>query len=263
MTVRNKILIYNGPGTENTEVVRKSVEAATTNIFTGVTNLERFEIDFMSWETFHTLDWDRNVKLLILPGGKDLPYVEKITDDSIASIQTFIKGGGSFLGLCAGAYFSCSYVEFEKGTSMEVCGSRKLKLFEGIGRGSVYPGFVYESTSGSRMAPLILSESIPSTTSSNTPSVISAYYDGGGEFIPYKHFTDFETLACYKDYPNKLAIVSRYIASGKVVLSFVHPEMNVRYLDRNNYTVEQWDAMVKGDKQQTALFGHLLSFLLY
>jgi glutamine amidotransferase-like uncharacterized protein len=28
----------------------------------------------------------------------------------------FVEGGGAYLGLCAGAYYACSYVEFDLGS---------------------------------------------------------------------------------------------------------------------------------------------------
>lgn len=295
METRWKILIYNGPGTKATDVVRRSVEDTILKEprFGGGAGcgIKQFEIGFVSWQDFQTQQWAHNVKLLILPGGRDLPYVEKITADSIKSIRSFITSGGSLLGICAGAYFSCSCVEFEKNTPLEVCGTRKLKLFCGTGRGCVYPNFEYNSTGGSRMAPLNFFKSVKPTPDVNklapaatkhateeiqiTPNATlippdhiqlapntRAYYNGGGEFIPYGDFNDFEPLAWYKDFPDKLAIVSRHMESGKMILSFVHPEMCARYLDRKKYTTEQWEIMVQCEQEQTILFQRLLSFLL-
>ena len=52
----------------------------------------------------------------------------------------YVNGGGSYLGLCAGAYYACARVEFEMGSELEVVGERELAFFPGIGRGSVAPG---------------------------------------------------------------------------------------------------------------------------
>lgn len=52
----------------------------------------------------------------------------------------YVEGGGSYLGLCAGAYYGCSSVEFEPGSSMEVSGDRELAFFPGAAIGAAYPG---------------------------------------------------------------------------------------------------------------------------
>ena len=96
--------------------------------------------------------------------------------------------GGSYLGLCAGAYYACSGISFEPGTRcshccpgfkswtlrllrsagcktqfvnvpqcsgrLEVTGDRELKFFPGWAHGSVYPGFCYQSESGAVACPV-------------------------------------------------------------------------------------------------------------
>jgi hypothetical protein len=52
----------------------------------------------------------------------------------------FVRGGGAYLGLCAGAYYATARVVFEPGTPMEVVGDRALAFFPGIGRGCAFPG---------------------------------------------------------------------------------------------------------------------------
>jgi glutamine amidotransferase-like uncharacterized protein len=54
----------------------------------------------------------------------------------------FVQGGGSYLGLCAGAYYGCARVVFEPGTPLEVVGDRELAFFPGIARGAAFPGLV-------------------------------------------------------------------------------------------------------------------------
>jgi glutamine amidotransferase-like uncharacterized protein len=57
------------------------------------------------------------------------------------SAAEFVElAGGSYLGLCAGAYYGSSRVVFEPGTPLEVIGDRELAFFPGIARGAAYPG---------------------------------------------------------------------------------------------------------------------------
>ena len=45
--------------------------------------------------------------------------------------QEFVENGGSYLGICAGAYFACDYIEFDKNGPLEVVGPRDLKFYPG------------------------------------------------------------------------------------------------------------------------------------
>lgn len=57
-----------------------------------------------------------------------------------AAHAEFVTQGGSYLGLCAGAYYACARVEFEPGTPLEVVGDRELAFFPGIAQGAAFPG---------------------------------------------------------------------------------------------------------------------------
>ena len=100
-------------------------------------------------------DPNQNImKLLIIPGGRDLPYVEHISQECCDLIKKFISNGGSYLGICAGAYFSSTHVIFDPNGPLQVVGPRSLGLFPGRTVGPAFPGFVYNSTCGSRMTTL-------------------------------------------------------------------------------------------------------------
>ena len=60
----------------------------------------------------------------------DLPYIDRLSGAGSAKIKEFIRRGGSYLGICAGAYYGCSLVEFAQGDPLlEVCGARELALY--------------------------------------------------------------------------------------------------------------------------------------
>ena len=67
--------------------------------------------------------WEQDCALIVFPGGRDIPYHDKLNGKGNARIKEFVENGGSFLGICAGAYYGSGYVEFEKGYPLEVCGS--------------------------------------------------------------------------------------------------------------------------------------------
>ena len=165
---------------------------------------------------------------------------------------------------------------FEKGTKMEVVGFRELNLFQGTARGSVFHPFVYNSTLGSRVVGLCVMDRCGVERESH------AYFNGGCEFIPKAGFTDFCTRAVYKDEEyvasrglslsslesrsmeklGKKAVVSLSLGEGRVLLSGVHPEMDVEYLKREEYSNEQWKAMLKYQDVQRELMRDFIAFLL-
>jgi hypothetical protein len=52
----------------------------------------------------------------------------------------YVSAGGAYLGLCAGAYYACSRVEFEPGGPLQVRGDRELGFFPGVAAGAAYAG---------------------------------------------------------------------------------------------------------------------------
>lgn len=72
-----------------------------------------------------------------------------------APVAEFLEAGGSYLGLCAGAYYACERVLFQPGTALAVCGDRELALFPGVAVGSVAPAFDYSSELGAQVCCLM------------------------------------------------------------------------------------------------------------
>eukprot|EP00192_Tetraselmis_astigmatica_P024901 CAMPEP_0117655110 /NCGR_PEP_ID=MMETSP0804-20121206/4106_1 /TAXON_ID=1074897 /ORGANISM="Tetraselmis astigmatica, Strain CCMP880" /LENGTH=205 /DNA_ID=CAMNT_0005461443 /DNA_START=810 /DNA_END=1423 /DNA_ORIENTATION=+ len=133
--------------------------------------------------------WTDGCVMLAVPGGADLPYCRELNGRGNQVIRDFVEGGGSYLGLCAGAYYASSRVEFEIGTQMEVAGPRELSFFPGVARGSVYSGFNYRTQAGATVAPLIMrdpsqSHSLGHSSAATSPpwQACSDYFNGGPLF---------------------------------------------------------------------------------
>lgn len=77
------------------------------------------------------LNSDIKSRLLCIGGGFDLGYVESVGDKGCAEIRRFVSAGGNYLGICAGAYFACSHVEFDRHGPLEVTGTRNLRFLSG------------------------------------------------------------------------------------------------------------------------------------
>ena len=187
--------------------------------------------------------WTYSTVLLVLPGGRDRSYVEHLdcrsnnnkTSVSFSCsandrIRAYIESGGCYLGICAGAYYACDRIEFEVDRP-EICveGPRTLRLFPGVGRGSVYPGFAYGPGSRDRCVQLRTTFANDATGRENFQ--FSSYFNGGCEFIAsteHDHRT-VNTLAIYSDdvkTTGKHAVVEIILGQGKAILSGVHLEVD-------------------------------------
>lgn len=74
----------------------------------------------------------KDCQLMVFGGGYDLGFEAAVGKNGAKIIQDFVKNGGSYLGLCAGAYWACDYIEFDKDGPLEVVGERRLKFFPGM-----------------------------------------------------------------------------------------------------------------------------------
>ena len=78
--------------------------------------------------------WLEPQKLIIMPGGADLFNCEKLNGRGNRIIREFVANGGSYLGICAGAYYGCSALDWNDG---EIDGSRELAFTNAIAIGPV------------------------------------------------------------------------------------------------------------------------------
>lgn len=166
-------------------------------------------------------DWDSFISCLIVPGGRDRPYHAALKGAGNRKIRGFVERGGSYLGLCAGAYYGCRAVDFDRGLSSEVCEERELAFFPGAGVGPAYGRGTYDyaSRKGARAARL-----------SSPLGPLYAYYNGGCLFSG--DLSSCRILARYLDLPGTPpAIIACQIGKGRAILSGVHLEISPADLD--------------------------------
>lgn len=78
---------------------------------------------------------DDDVHLLVMPGGADLYYCEKLNGAGDAAIRRYVENGGRYLGICAGAYYACAALDWAAGTDQEISGPRALAFYSGTASG--------------------------------------------------------------------------------------------------------------------------------
>lgn len=168
--------------------------------------------------------WHETCSLLIMPGGRDRPYHADLKGEGCRRIRDFVEQGGTYLGICAGAYFGAKRVEFDQGFPLEVSEERELMFFHGAAVGPAYGKgtFDYHSQKGARAAKVKTSQ-----------GVFHTYYNGGCTFDG--DFSSCRILARYADLPDEPpAILECRVGKGKAILSGVHIETAAFSLDSSD-----------------------------
>lgn len=161
--------------------------------------------------------WEETTQLLVIPGGADVPYHNVLHGLGTARIDNYVREGGCYLGICAGAYFGCARFEFLEPTGSLFVAKRDLGFFPGAANGPVYESaFSYTSSSGVLATPLVFAD---------FPGESFSLFNGGCCFENAEHFPEICIEARYNNLLGKpAAIVSRRLDKGLVVLSGPHIE---------------------------------------
>lgn len=190
--------------------------------------------------------------LFILLGGKDKLYAKYLNGKYNDIIRTYVKSGGSFLGICAGAYYAGSKVEFAKNTPKEVVEERELAFFNGTVIGPVLGEYFYNSLKGTKAAKINIGD-----------RYTYVHYNGGGYF-PVSDNT-VEVISYYQNHNNITAILPAIIKipyeKGMVILSGVHFEyctaIDYGYTKKDNI-----DLLKTCTNQNNKFFIELISSLI-
>lgn len=154
---------------------------------------------------------------LIMPGGADLYYCEKLNGDGNAAIRDFVEGGGHYLGICAGAYYACRRIFWAQDEGdTAICGERELGLFPGTARGPIYP-FLQDENIRNSWKKAVRLQWVDGQMTTNL-------YEGGPLFEGDAG-AEFEILARFDDLTDSPAAIIRCgFGKGVVTLSSAHIE---------------------------------------
>ena len=193
--------------------------------------------------------WTKNADLLIIPGGADLPYAKKLNGLGNQVIKDYVKNGGSLLGICAGAYYSSGFVEFDMGGELEVVGPRELQFFPGKAIGPALAKYEYKNNSGARAANIKIDN-----------KNVRIYFNGGAYFDNADKMTNILVIGTYDI--NKPAIIYTKYGTGNVVLSGVHFEYDPALLNsKDKYIATLLPGLVASDKDRIELINKVSKLL--
>jgi len=183
-----------------------------------------------------------NYDMVVIPGGWAVTYNSELGTSGIAEIRRFVREGGAFFGVCAGAYFACDKITWE-GTTLDY----SLDLFDGTGVGPIeeiagWPNY--------DMCEISVNHSSDIIDFSGEPATHSVMYYGGPCFESESQ-DGVHTLATFS-VNNQSAMIAFEYESGRVFLSGPHPEWE-EDSQRDNSVWEnefddqgsEWDMMMK------------------
>lgn len=238
-----KILIYSGEGVSPFSL------AETLRTFRGISS----NVEAVDHTILNETDWEEKTKLLVFPGGRDIPFDRNLKGKGTKKIRTFVENGGSYLGICAGAYFACKEVIFEKGTPIEVHEKRELAFFPGAAIGTLYPEIPFSYTDQTSLHPAHISFENDS---------LYLYYNGGCTFKNPEGYKSVAVLARYLDADLQSAIIHCKVGKGNAILSGVHFEICLKALQKEGASSTAIDPLQQSDDKRKRLITTLLSYLL-
>jgi glutamine amidotransferase-like uncharacterized protein len=181
--------------------------------------------------------------MLAVPGGWAGTYNVDLAGTGITEIRNFVRDGGAFFGVCAGAYFGCDKLLWEGGVL-----EYPLNLFDGYGVGPVEEIATWPNRD---MTEIIINRTSPLIDLSGEPANHTIQYFGGPWFdIAGKE--GIHSLATYAA-NNESAMIAFEYEDGRVFLSGPHPEWE-EDSDRDNDIGwdnafddfgSEWDMMLK------------------
>ena len=117
----HQVLVYSGPGVS-------ALSLSHTILTLSLILLPHYTVQPVSSSLLSTQPWEESCALLVIPGGRDLPFVEELEKQTRVTrrIKEWVSEGGRYLGICAGAYFASEEVRFDEGGEHEVIGKRDL-----------------------------------------------------------------------------------------------------------------------------------------
>jgi len=193
-------------------------------------------------------------------GGADILYARTLKGKGNHQIQSFVQGGGQYLGICAGAYYGCRRLLFAKETSQEIASDRELDFFPDTAAGPTLKPWDHKTNSGVEAA---LVQWIGPSDPFPEKHPLTIYYNGGGHFVNAQMYPHVTVLATYTTTPHpQAALVDIIVGKGRVILSGVHCEFDPKLLDMTDpYLNPLQEKLIATDQDRRALVVNLLQRL--
>ncbi|MBR1778227.1 MAG: beta-galactosidase trimerization domain-containing protein [Alphaproteobacteria bacterium] len=203
---------------------------------------------------------DKKIKAFFLGGGAGNPFMQKLKGEGNDRIRAYVANGGTYFGICAGAYYACRNVVFEADIpELRIENQCGLNLAEGRAVGTLYKEF----------------QLLPYSLTAFSARVVHVCFDDGEVYPtlyhggPYFDQTDGVVLARYQEAEGKAALIEKRFGEGKVILSGVHFEDGEQTLRRNIHALrcdrvpaeQNADQMRTVELRRKALFDRVMHLI--
>ena len=202
-----KVLIYQDYGCAHLSPLKKAVERyfLPRGIF----------VDFTDAAAIKEGALGGDVVAFFMPGGAGTPFREKLFGPGNKRIRAYVGRGGTYFGICAGAYYACTETIFEQGIpELEIMSACGLDLVKGKAIGTLAKQLnilPYSHTGFSSACVQVRWQD---------GTLYPSYYSGG----PFFKASDVEVLATYQSEGDPACVIRGHYGQGTVVLCGVHPE---------------------------------------
>jgi glutamine amidotransferase-like uncharacterized protein len=243
-----KIILYDDQGVDS-ESLKQLIKS-----FREIVDTSHYVLARMGAQTLIEDSWEEDTALLIISGGRDVFYHALLDGKGTDKIRSFIERGGKYLGICAGAYFACTRIEFEKGGALEVCGRRSLQLFPGVAKGPAYGinKYSYENLRGAEAAKISWKQ-----------SDCHVYFNGGCTFVAEEHLPWVKPISLYLDLEDQPpSILEIEVGKGLAFLSGVHFEYSARSFKKDDFYLSRlYPLLVQAEEKRKSLFREIVEKL--
>lgn len=254
------VLVYSGPGT-TADAVRHTLELLRRIL------LPYYAVVSVLGQLLRLEPWEHKTLLVVIPGGADLQFCKELNGVGNSKITKYVRGGGAFVGFCAGGYFALAKCEFEVGSDREVSGRRELGFFPGVCRGTAYSGFEYQQQTGARA--VTLDVNVDAFAPGAVAPRLVHYYNGGGVFIDAHKQPNTTVLALYTEVTDvpagsgaAAAVVLCQVGKGRAVLCGTHPEFTPDLMKPLQHTEPHYYALVQELRQNNEQRAQFLQQIL-
>ncbi len=162
----------------------------------------------------NTNDLHPRFRAVYFPGGYAYDYKRKLTAAGERHIRELVDAGGGYVGVCAGAFFAATRVEWEGGSYPYTLGLFKGRAFGALPQIMPWPGYTLTTIS---LNPL-------HEVNTRLPRTFTTMYYGGPAFYPDAG-QEIDTLASWDQFNAHPAIITLNYGQGRVLLIGPHPEI--------------------------------------
>jgi glutamine amidotransferase-like uncharacterized protein len=153
-------------------------------------------------------------KVVYFPGGYAYDYKRKLTAAGERHIRELVDAGGGYVGICAGAFFAATRVDWEGGSYPYTLGLFKGRAFGALSEIASWPDYALTT----------ISLNPRHEVSVGLAGAFTTMYFGGPAFYPDPD-EDVDTLATWDEYNAHPAIITLHYGQGRVLLIGPHPEI--------------------------------------